>query len=82
MDALSSTLSGATLDGSSPGGVSGAPGATPTASFAAILQLQLASTRSEIEDVRSEIASLSYTGIESHKGLRHYGLCDTVVAKV
>lgn len=30
---------------------------------------------------RYEDASLSYTGIESHQGLRHYGLYDTVVAK-
>ncbi len=30
---------------------------------------------------RYEDASLHYTGIESHKGLRHYGLYDTVVAK-
>ena len=30
---------------------------------------------------RYEDASLSYTGIESHKGLTHYGLYDTVVAK-
>lgn len=30
---------------------------------------------------RYEDASLSYTGIESHKGLRNYGLYDTVVAK-
>ena len=29
---------------------------------------------------RYEDASLSYTGIESHKDLRHYGLYDTVVA--
>ena len=29
---------------------------------------------------RYEDASLSYTGIDSHKGLRHYGLYDTVVA--
>ncbi|MDQ4215491.1 GIY-YIG nuclease family protein [Microbacterium capsulatum] len=29
---------------------------------------------------RYEDASLSYTGIESHDGLRHYGLYDTVVA--
>jgi hypothetical protein len=29
---------------------------------------------------RYEDASLSYTGIESHKGLRQYGLYDTVVA--
>ena len=29
---------------------------------------------------RYEDASLSYTGIESHKGLRRYGLYDTVVA--
>ena len=29
---------------------------------------------------RYEDASLSYTGIESHKGLRYYGLYDTVVA--
>ncbi|MBT6970688.1 MAG: restriction endonuclease, partial [Actinobacteria bacterium] len=29
---------------------------------------------------RYEDASLSYTGIESHKGLRSYGLYDTVVA--
>ena len=28
---------------------------------------------------RYEDASLSYTGIESHEGLRHYGLFDTVV---
>lgn len=30
---------------------------------------------------RYEDASLRYTGIESHTGLRHYGLYDTVVAK-
>jgi hypothetical protein len=30
---------------------------------------------------RYEDASLAYTGIESHKGLTHYGLYDTVVAK-
>ena len=30
---------------------------------------------------RYEDASLSYTGIESHEGLRHFGLYDTVVAK-
>lgn len=30
---------------------------------------------------RYEDASLSYTGIASHAGLRHYGLYDTVVAK-
>lgn len=29
---------------------------------------------------RYEDASLSYTGIESHAGLRHYGLYDTVIA--
>ena len=29
---------------------------------------------------RYEDASLRYTGIESHKGLGHYGLYDTVVA--
>jgi hypothetical protein len=30
---------------------------------------------------RYEDASLSYTGIESHEGLRHFGLYDTVVAR-
>ena len=30
---------------------------------------------------RYEDSSLSYTGIESHEGLRHYGLYDTVVAR-
>jgi len=30
---------------------------------------------------RYEDASLSYTGIDSHEGLRNYGLYDTVVAK-
>ena len=30
---------------------------------------------------RYEDASLRYTGIESHDGLSHYGLYDTVVAK-
>ncbi len=30
---------------------------------------------------RYEDASLSYTGIESHQGLTHYGLYDTVVAR-
>ena len=29
---------------------------------------------------RYEDSSLSYTGIESHKGLRRYGLYDTVIA--
>ena len=30
---------------------------------------------------RYEDSSLSYTGIESHEGLRHFGLYDTVVAR-
>lgn len=30
---------------------------------------------------RYEDASLRYTGIESHHGLTHYGLYDTVVAR-
>ncbi len=30
---------------------------------------------------RYEDASLQYTGIDSHEGLTHYGLYDTVVAK-
>ena len=30
---------------------------------------------------RYEDASLSYTGIDSHEGLRHFGLYDTVVAR-
>lgn len=30
---------------------------------------------------RYEEASLSYTGIDSHEGLTHYGLYDTVVAR-
>jgi hypothetical protein len=30
---------------------------------------------------RYEDASLSYAGIDSHKGLRRYGLYDTVTAK-
>jgi hypothetical protein len=30
---------------------------------------------------RYEDASLSYTGIDSHPGLTHYGLYDTVVAR-
>ena len=30
---------------------------------------------------RYEDASLSYTGIESHEGLHHFGLYDTVVAR-
>ena len=30
---------------------------------------------------RYEDASLRYTGIESHPGLSHYGLYDTVVAR-
>jgi len=30
---------------------------------------------------RYEDASLSYTGIESHEGLSHFGLYDTVIAK-
>ena len=30
---------------------------------------------------RYEDASLSYTGIESHEGLRHYGLYDTVIGR-
>ena len=30
---------------------------------------------------RYEDASLRYTGIESHEGLSHYGLYDTVVAR-
>ena len=29
---------------------------------------------------RYEDSSLNYTGIDSHEGLRHYGLYDTVVS--
>ena len=39
------------------------------------------STRSAMAFRRYEEASLSYTGITSHTGLRHYGLYDTVVAR-
>lgn len=53
--------------------------------FHLLVQLKVFNTEQMNQAVfafrRYEDASLSYTGIESHKGLTHYGLYDTVVAK-
>jgi hypothetical protein len=53
--------------------------------FRLLVQLRIFNTERMNEAVfafrRYEDASLRYTGIESHKGLTHYGLYDTVVAK-
>ena len=53
--------------------------------FHLLVQLKVFNTERMNEAVfafrRYEEASLLYTGIESHKGLRHYGLYDTVVAR-
>lgn len=45
-----------------------------------VLERKLADHEDRARPVQGEDASLSYTGIESHKGLRMYGLYDTVVA--
>ena len=56
------------------------------ADFNLLVQLKVFNTERMNEAVfafrRYEDASLRYTGIESHEGLSHYGLYDTVVAKV
>jgi hypothetical protein len=53
--------------------------------FRLLVQLRIFNTERMNEAVfafrRYEDASLRYTGLESHKGLTHYGLYDTVVAK-
>lgn len=53
--------------------------------FHLLVQLKVFNTEQMNQAVfafrRYEDASLSYTGIESHKGLTHYGLYDTVVAR-
>jgi hypothetical protein len=53
--------------------------------FHLLVQLKVFNTEQMNQAVfafrRYEDASLSYTGIESHDGLTHYGLYDTVVAK-
>ena len=53
--------------------------------FHLLVQLQVFNTQQMNQAVfafrRYEDASLSYTGIESHQGLSHIGLYDTVVAK-
>lgn len=53
--------------------------------FDLLVQLRVFNTEQMNQAVfafrRYEDASLRYTGIESHKGLTHYGLYDTVVAK-
>ena len=53
--------------------------------FHLLVQLRVFNTEQMNQAVfafrRYEDASLSYTGIESHTGLTHYGLYDTVVAK-
>jgi len=53
--------------------------------FHLLVQLKVFNTEQMNQAVfafrRYEDASLRYTGIESHEGLRHYGLYDTVVAK-
>ncbi|MDX2206839.1 MAG: hypothetical protein SFU57_04280 [Gemmatimonadales bacterium] len=55
------------------------------ADFHLLVQLKVFNTEQMNQAVfafrRYEDASLRYTGIESHEGLRHYGLYDTVVAK-
>jgi hypothetical protein len=53
--------------------------------FALLVQLNVFNTVKMNQAVfafrRYEDASLRYTGIESHEGLSHYGLYDTVVAR-
>jgi hypothetical protein len=53
--------------------------------FHLLVQLKVFNTEQMNQAVfafrRYEDASLRYTGIESHEGLTHYGLYDTVVAK-
>jgi hypothetical protein len=53
--------------------------------FHLLVRLQVFNTEQMNQAVfafrRYEDASLSYTGIDSHEGLAHYGLYDTVVAK-
>jgi len=53
--------------------------------FHLLVQLKVFNTeqidRKSIAFRRYEDASLRYTGIESHEGLTHYGLYDTVVAR-
>ncbi len=53
--------------------------------FHLLVQLKVFNTEQMNQAVfafrRYEDASLRYTGIESHNGLTHYGLYDTVVAK-
>jgi len=53
--------------------------------FHLLVQLKVFNTEQMNQAVfafrRYEDASLRYTGIESHEGLEHYGLYDTVVAK-
>jgi hypothetical protein len=55
------------------------------ADFHLLVRLKVFNTERMNEAVfafrRYEDASLSYTGIESHEGLTHYGLYDTVVAR-
>jgi hypothetical protein len=53
--------------------------------FGLLVQLRVFNTEQMNQAVfafrRYEDASLRYTGVESHEGLSHYGLYDTVVAK-
>ena len=53
--------------------------------FHLLVQLRVFNTEQMNQAVfafrRYEDASLQYTGLESHEGLSHYGLFDTVVAK-
>jgi hypothetical protein len=55
------------------------------ADFHLLVQLKVFNTEQMNQAVfafrRYEDASLRYTGVESHKGLTHYGLYDTVVAR-
>lgn len=55
------------------------------ADFQLLVQLRVFNTEQMNQAVfafrRYEDASLNYTGIESHEGLTHYGLYDTVVAR-
>ena len=69
-------LRGCTLEGSDEGLKNVGP---------LLVQLKVFNTEQMNQAVfafrRYEDASLRYTGLESHQGLAHYGLYDTVVAK-
>ena len=75
---ISTIISGAVAEEEA---VKGNEGLSADAQHKQLREIQRTAHQAVFAVRRYEDASLRYTGIESHEGLTHYGLYDTVVAR-